>query len=85
MQMGGLLSPIKEVEAILDTDDVIMLAGAKMLDTTIISGVPSTEYTDWNAVKLLYGDLFNKILTDKAVPDDKFFDGLQNELEGLKK
>jgi multiple sugar transport system substrate-binding protein len=85
MQMGGLLSPIKEVEAILDTDDVIMLAGAKMLDTTIISGVPSTEYTDWNAVKLLYGDLLNEILTDKAVPDDEFFDGLQNELEGLKK
>ena len=85
MQMGGLLSPIKEVEAILDSDDVIMLAGAKMLDTTIISGVPSTEYTDWNAVKLLYGDLFNKILTDKAVPDGKFFDELQAKLEGLKK
>lgn len=34
--MGGLLSPIKEVEAILESDDVIMLAGAKMLDTTII-------------------------------------------------
>jgi len=85
MQMGGLLSPIKEVEEILDSDDVIMIAGAKMLDTTIISGVPSTEYTDWNAVKLLYGDLFNKILEDKAVPDDKFFDDLQAKLEALKK
>lgn len=85
MQMGGLLSPIKEVEEILDSNDVIMIAGAKMLDTTIISGVPSTDYTDWNAVKLLYGDLFNKILEDKAIPDDKFFDALQAQLEALKK
>lgn len=84
-QMGGLLSPIKEVEAILESDDVIMLAGAKMLDTTIISGVPSTEYTDWNAVKLLYHDLFDKILTDKAVPGDQFFGDLQTKLEGLRK
>lgn len=85
MQMGGLLSPIKEVEEILDSDDVIMIAGAKMLDTTIISGVPSTEYSDWNAIKLLYGDLFNKILEDKAVPDDNFFNDLQAKHDALKK
>ncbi len=84
-EFGGLLSPIKEVGSMLDTSDVIMRAGSKMLDTTKVSGVPATLYTDWNAVKLLYGDLFNKILKDKAVPDDQFFTDLQTKLEALKK
>jgi ABC-type sugar transport system, periplasmic component len=83
--LGGLLSPIKEVGSMLGTDDVIMNAGSKMLETTTISGVPSTEYKDWNAVKLLYGDLFNKILKDKKVPDDAYFNELQNKLAALKK
>ena len=69
----------------LESSDVIMNAGIKMLETTIVSGVPSTEYTDWNAVKLLYGDLFNKIVELKAVPDDAYFNDLQSKLEALKK
>ena len=84
-EFGGLLSPIKEVGNMLETDDVIMRAGSKMLDTTKISGVPASQYTDWNAAKLLYGDLFNKILQDKAVPEDQFFADLQAKLEKLKK
>lgn len=82
---GGVLSPIKEVGNFLDSDDVIMTAGSKMLDTTKISGVPSSNYKDWNAVKLLYGELFNKILKDKAVPADSYFNDLQTKLESLKK
>lgn len=84
-ELGGQLSPIKEVGDMLGSDDVIMTAGFKMLDTTIVSGVPSTDFTDWNAVKLLYGDLFNKILKDKKVPEDQFFTDLQAKLDGLKK
>lgn len=83
-EFGGLLSPIKEVEAMLGEEDVIMRAGAKMLDTTIISGVPSTEYTDWNAVKLLYGEIFNKVLSEKAVPSDAYLNEMQAKLEALK-
>lgn len=82
---GGLLSPIKEVGSILEEDDVIMKAGSKMLESTTISGVPASEYADWNAVKILYGDLFTKIQKDKAVPGDKTFTDLQAKLEGLKK
>ena len=84
-EFGGLLSPIKEVGSMLEKSDVIMTAGSKMLDTTMVSGVPSTQYTDWNAVKLLYGDLFNKILKDKAVPANDFFTELQTKLQALKK
>ncbi|TVY07982.1 ABC transporter substrate-binding protein [Paenibacillus cremeus] len=83
--MGGYLSPIKQVSDLLEPTDVIQTAGSKMLDNTIISGVPSTDYTDWNAVKLLYGDLFNKILKDKALPDAAYFKDMQGKLDGLKK
>lgn len=82
-ELGGFLSPIKEVEGLLGADDVIMRAGAKMLETTIISGVPSTEYTDWNAVKLLYGEVFNKVLNEKTVPSDAYLNQLQARLEAL--
>ncbi|HEX7714492.1 MAG TPA: extracellular solute-binding protein [Bacillota bacterium] len=85
LEMGGVLSPIKQVGKMMDSSDVIMIAGNKMLDNTIISGVPSSQYTDWNAVKLLYGELFNKILKDKAVPDDQYFSDLQARLEKLQK
>ena len=82
---GGALSPIKEVNDILDADDVIMKAGANMLENTIISGVPATEYKDWNAVKLLYGDLYNEIDNKKSIPSDDFLNDLQKKLDDLKK
>ena len=37
VEMGGLLSPIKEVGDMLESSDVIMNAGIKMLETTIVS------------------------------------------------
>lgn len=82
--MGGLLSPVNEVGDILESSDAIMKAGNEMLESTIISGVPSTEYSDWNAVKLLYGDVFNEIAETKAVPSDEFLTEVQGKLEALK-
>ena len=49
-----------------------MRAGIEMLKTTIVTGVPAAEYSDWNAVKLLYGDIFNDVLKNKAVPGDDY-------------
>lgn len=82
--LGGVLSPIEEVGEILESSDAIMRAGIEMLQTTIAAGVPSTEYTDWNAVKLIYGDVFNKILELKAVPDDTYLEEAQKKMEALK-
>lgn len=81
---GGALSPIEEVGGILGSDDVVMKAGIEILGTAIVSGVPSTEYTDWNAVKLLYGDIFQEILKSGSVPEDTFFADKQTQLEALK-
>ncbi|MFT4145386.1 MAG: extracellular solute-binding protein [Mobilitalea sp.] len=81
---GGALSPIEEVGDILTDEDVVMKAGIAILQTATVTGVPSTQYTDWNAVKLLFGDIFNEILTTKAVPSDNFLSEKQTALEALK-
>lgn len=80
---GGAISTIEEVSGIVSDDDVVMKAGLKILDTANISGVPSTEYSDWNAVKLLYGDVFNEILSTSEVPSDEYLAEKQAELEAL--
>ena len=81
---GGSLSPIDEVGDILESSDVVMRAGIEMLKTTIVTGVPAAEYSDWNAVKLLYGDIFNDVLKNKAVPGDDYLAEEQSKLEALK-
>jgi len=84
-QMGGLLSPIAEVQSLMTSDDVIMAAGSKMITGANLAGVPSTDYSDWNAVKLLYGQVFDQILTTKAVPSDADLQNFQTQLQALKK
>jgi multiple sugar transport system substrate-binding protein len=81
---GGVLSPINEVGPLLGSGDVIMTAGNKMLGSTIVSGVPSTQYKDWNAVKLLYHDAFNQTVSAKAVPSDAFLRDLDTKCKALR-
>jgi len=80
----ALLSPIQEASALFKPGDVIMAAGNKMLTNTRISGVPSIAYKDWNAVKLLYIDLYNYLMTNKQVPPDSFLQDLQAKCDALK-
>lgn len=80
---GGALSPIAEVGEILTDEDVVMRAGINVLASAIVSGVPSTKYSDWNAVKLLYGDVFNEVKNTAAVPSDEFLAEKQAALEAL--
>lgn len=81
---GGSLSPIEEVGDILDSGDVVMRAGIEMLGDTNVTGVPASEYSDWNAVKLLYGDVLTEILKTGEVPSDDFLADKQAKLEALK-
>lgn len=85
MNYGGSLSPIEEVGDLLESGDVVMRAGIEMLKTTKVTGVPATQYTDWNAVKILFGDVFNSILETGKVPSDQFLADAQTKLEALKK
>lgn len=81
---GGALSPINEVGDLLTDSDAMMNVGLKVLSTATVAGVPSTEYSDWNAVKLLYCDVFNEILTTGQVPSDEYLDNAQAQMEALK-
>jgi multiple sugar transport system substrate-binding protein len=80
---GGMLSPINEVAPLLGSGDVVMTAGSKMLGNTIVSGVPSANYKDWNAVKLLYHDALNQVLNTKQVPNDAFLRDLDAKCVAL--
>ena len=80
---GAALSPILEVGDIMTDEDVLMRAGNNILQTAIVAGVPSTDYSDWNAVKLLYHDIFNEILATGEVPAQDFLDNCQATLESL--
>ncbi len=80
---GAALSPIVEVGDIMTDEDVLMRAGNRILESAIVAGVPSTEYSDWNAVKLLYHDIFDSILATGEVPSQKFLDNCQATLESL--
>ncbi|MDR0569327.1 MAG: extracellular solute-binding protein [Spirochaetaceae bacterium] len=80
----SLLSPINETTPLLGSADVVMTAGSKMLGSTIISGVPSTQYKDWNAVKLLYHDVFNQTVTAKQVPEDAFLQNIDAKCKALR-
>ncbi|MDR0759768.1 MAG: extracellular solute-binding protein [Treponema sp.] len=84
VNFGGVLSPINEIASFLGSDDVVMTAGNKMLSTTIVAGVPSTDYKDWNAVKLLYHDAFNQVLATKQVPGASFLQDLEAKCRALK-
>jgi multiple sugar transport system substrate-binding protein len=84
INFGGVLSPLNEVAPFLSSEDVVMTAGSKMLGTTIVSGVPSTEYSDWNAVKLLYIDAFNQAVNTRQVPGDAFLRDLEAKARQLK-
>ncbi|NCB66014.1 MAG: hypothetical protein EOM48_07570 [Bacilli bacterium] len=65
-------------------EDVVMKAGNAILQNAIVTGVPATLYTDWNAVKLLYTDIFDQILSTGRVPSDAFLQQKQAALEALK-
>ncbi|MDR1249820.1 MAG: extracellular solute-binding protein [Treponema sp.] len=82
--LGGMLSPVNEVGPLLSSGDAVMVAGNKMLGNTIVSGVPSTDYSDWNAVKLLYIDAFNQTISAKQVPNNAFLQDLQTKCLALK-
>ena len=80
----SFLSPIREIAPLLRTDDAVMIAGNKMLTNTVISGVPSTRYKNWDAVKLLYHEAFNLTVNTKQVPSDAFLRDLDIKCQALR-
>lgn len=65
--LGGLISPVDEVKGklSLENTDIIMSKGILMMEntSTVVRGVPSANYTNWNSVKTIYESLFNKVVS----------------------
>ena len=66
--LGGAVPPVNEVADKLKTEpqDIIMQKGLEVLKYGVISGVPSSDFTEWGAVKTLYENIFEGIVKNKT-------------------
>lgn len=85
--LGGVISPIMEVvDQLGDSDtDKIMAAGLSVLNSGAhVTGLPVHLYTDWNAVKEIYTELYRELLTGDELTQAEA-DAYQADLEALLK
>lgn len=84
---GGFLPPIDEAIAVLGNSpvDEVIKKGIIVLQTGVVSGVPGSAYTSWNAVKQVYDDVFAEMILGTGVYDKALIDAAQAKLEALKK
>lgn len=85
--LGGVISPIMEVRTHLGTSnsDKIMAMGISMLDDDVKAIVVDTShYTSWNDVKLLYTELYQKLIEGFTI-DGALLNVYQESLEALEK
>ena len=84
---GGFLPPIDEaIEALGDSPtDEIIKNGIMVLQNGVVSGLPTSDYTSWGAVKQVYDDIFVEMIIGTGVFDQAILDAGQQRLEDLKK
>lgn len=84
---GGFIPPVEEVIAELGNEpkDIIMKEGLGTLNNGKPSGVPSSNYTDWGAVKSVYDTVFKTIWDNNGIVTTELLDEQQAVLEGLVK
>lgn len=83
--LGGAVPPVNEVADRLKAEpqDVIMQKGLEVLKNGVISGVPSSDFTEWGAVKTLYENIFESIVKNKTYQASDLTEA-QNKLEALR-
>ena len=84
---GGFLPPIDEAIAALgdSPSDEIIKKGVMVLQNGVVSGLPTSDYTSWAAVKQVYDDIFQDMIIGTGVFDQSVLDAGQQRLEDLKK
>lgn len=85
--LGGVMSPIQEVNNHLGTgsSDQIMKIGLSMLNDQVrVQIVDTHAYTDWQAVKMLYHNLYIELLEGQTM-DINRLEVYQTQLNQLKK
>lgn len=86
-QLGGVISPIKEVINHLGTSntDKIMAVGLSTFDNAMnVKIVNTSEYTSWTDVKSIYITLYERLLTGVALTTEEA-NAFQSQLDALKK
>ncbi|MDR1469901.1 MAG: ABC transporter substrate-binding protein [Spirochaetaceae bacterium] len=85
--LGGVMSPVKEAGALLGegTTDRIMRAGIDSLATGArVTGLPTADFVSWDAVKMLYTDIYNAVLSGKTLTQADIT-AYQDQLDGMRK
>lgn len=83
---GGFIPPVEEVIAELGNDpkDIIMKKGLETLNNGIPSGVPSSDYTDFGAVKTVFDTVFKTMWDNNGEYTEELLNEQQKILEGLR-
>ena len=84
---GGFIPPVKEAMKFLGDSpkDEIIKVGLEVFRNAIISGVPSADYYDWNAVKMIFDRLFKDMVIGKGEVDMKMLQDAKKELEKVRR
>ncbi|HJO94688.1 MAG TPA: extracellular solute-binding protein [Victivallales bacterium] len=84
---GGFVPPVKQAFEYLGNNpsEKVIKIGLETFNTAIISGVPSDKYWDWNAVKIIFDNLFKNMVIGKGKVDIKMLEAAKVELMNLNK
>ena len=86
---GGFVPAEEGALKFLDANDpqdiVIRKAMHEMQGNVVISGVPAYKFKDWGAVKMVFDDLFEKIILKKKKLTDEVYANSVKKLNNLRK
>lgn len=84
--LGGVMSPISTVKNELGNSavDHIMQIGFTVMEGNIVIGVPDTSYfSNWDALKHIYVDLYERLLTGEAITQTEV-EIFQSQIDALR-
>ena len=84
---GGFIPPVKEAIKYLGSSpkDKIIKVGLEVFKKAILSGVPSNEYYDWNAVKFIFDTLFKNMIIEKGEIDMQMLQEAKKQLQEVRR
>jgi multiple sugar transport system substrate-binding protein len=86
---GGFVPAVEAALKCVDVNDpqdiVIRKAIHELKGNVIISGVPANEFKDWSAVKMIFDNVFEKIVLKKKKLTDEILDEAAQSINKLRK
>ncbi len=86
---GGFVPAVEAALKFLDVNDpqdiVIRKAIHELKGNVVASGVPGSKYKDWGAVKMVFDNIFERVLLRKEKLTDKMLDEAAEKIKELRK